>query len=107
VALTTNAGLNKLECLAGPSVPSFAAPYFLSRSHSAFFAACRAALQYAPSSKQPLTPLHLAVSICSKLAWIPRSAPLGTERRITASFDHLEKAISLAGDSGVSFELLI
>jgi hypothetical protein len=31
----------------------------------------------------------------------------GTELRITASFDHLEKAISLAGDSCVSFELLI
>ena len=48
---------------------------FLARSDSAFFAACRAALEYAPAPKQPQSSLHLAVSICSKMASIPCSVP--------------------------------
>jgi hypothetical protein len=48
---------------------------FLARSDSAFFAACRAALEYAPATKRPQSSLHLAVSICSKLASIPCSVP--------------------------------
>ena len=54
----------------------------------------------------------LIAETASRWMWAPRTshpspAPMGPSYRITASFDHLEKASSVAGDSGVSFELLI
>ena len=68
-----HAGLNKLERLAGPSVPSFATPYSWLDLTPRF--SQRAEWRWSMRLKRSNHDrrFHLAVFICSKLASIPRS----------------------------------